>query len=457
MKNQFFKYSLICVALTLIASCKKLEFEPENSTRAEDVYKTKEDFKNVLNSCYDLFGNQMNGTVQNFNELLGDNLSGIQIANTSLEYFAIYSRGTISFRTGDCFEFYQGIYRANVLLEKLKEQNPGFTDTEVSEIEAECRFLRAWMHWEMVKLYAQPYDYTSTNTHPGIPLRLKSEYVVEIRSSVKEVYDQILTDLKVAEENLPLTNGNYANKTAAQALLAKVYFQMHDYEKAWQYSDMALANGSYTLSDSLNRFAPGASSEVIFKIVSQLSNNKSGILVGNYRSDQNPNPPFKISKEIIDKMVNDTTDKRQYLYKVYKANTAQEYWVTNKFNRDVFDIPLLTLTDLYLVRAESQAERGNINEAYTDLMKIRERAHGIGNRTFDPNGAGVNLMDSIRLERRLEFIAEGDRVQQLKRMGSQGENVKIRNAPWNCPGMILQFPASFKTAGFEFNIEGGCN
>jgi hypothetical protein len=49
-------------------------------------------------------------------------------------------------------------------------------------------------------------------------------------------------------------------------------------------------------------------------------------------------------------------------------------------------------------------------------------------------------------------------VEQLQRRGTMGEDIMIRNAPWDCPGMALQFSASEgNVAGFEFNEVGGCN
>ena len=54
---------------------------------------------------------------------------------------------------------------------------------------------------------------------------------------------------------------------------------------------------------------------------------------------------------------------------------------------------------------------------------------------------------------------EGDRLTQSKRIGAfHAPTTIIRNAPWNCAGLVLQFPASAGTVkGFVFNIEGGCN
>ena len=49
-------------------------------------------------------------------------------------------------------------------------------------------------------------------------------------------------------------------------------------------------------------------------------------------------------------------------------------------------------------------------------------------------------------------------VEQLQRRGAMGEDIVIRNAPWDCDGMALQFSASEgNVEGLEFNYVGGCN
>jgi len=86
-----------------------------------------------------------------------------------------------------------------------------------------------------------------------------------------------------------------------------------------------------------------------------------------------------------------------------------------------------------------------------------DRAYGQGVVNLPAQANANDILTAVRYERRLEFFAEGDRIQQLKRLGAEGENIVIRNAPWNCPGMILQFPISEQTSGFIMNQEGGCN
>lgn len=440
--------SIICTFL----SCAKLEFTPENSVSEEDVFKTKEDFKAVLNAAYDKFANQMNGNVQNMSELLADNIDPV---NLSTEYGVVYKRATFKFRTGDCLDLYTAIYHCNKVIEQLKVVDVGFTDVEKAEVDAEARFVRAWCHWEMVKLYAQPYGFTSDNSHPGVPIRIDSDYKVVNRVSVKGVYDFLVSELTTVETKLLDVNPFYATKWSAKALLAKVYFQMHDYSNALIYADDVIKNGGFQLSDSVNRIDPASAVEYIFAISSTMGNNKSNGMTDKYRSDANPNPSFRAVKELAEKSVGSTQDKRAKLYKKNNAGKPSEAYVFTQYNKDVFNIPLLHLTDMILIRSECYAIGGLNQKAYDDLMLIRKRAYGAGNRTFDFNIS--TLQDSINFERRIELATEGDRVQQLKRYGSEGKNITIRNAPWNCPGMILQFPNTFTTDGFIFNEEGGCN
>jgi hypothetical protein len=116
---------------------------------------------------------------------------------------------------------------------------------------------------------------------------------------------------------------------------------------------------------------------------------------------------------------------------------------------------------MLLMRSEIFALQSNPGSAILDLGLIVKRAYGETSSKYVSLSAlsGQALIDEVRLQRRLEMHLEGDRITQLKRMGAfHSPSTTIRNAPWNCPGMVLQFPASAGTVqGFIFNPEGGCN
>jgi hypothetical protein len=134
---------------------------------------------------------------------------------------------------------------------------------------------------------------------------------------------------------------------------------------------------------------------------------------------------------------------------------------TTKFNLNNFAAPYLHLTDLKLMRAEVLAIQGNSTGAISDLTPIIKRAYKASatKETYIASLSGSALVDEIRLQRRLEMNCEGDRLHQVKRIGvSKGQdNLMVRGVPWNCNGMILQFPASCGTSRvFVFNPSTVC-
>jgi hypothetical protein len=458
MKKLYLGFALLSLGLGAVSCKKMLDLKPENLTLSADALKTTADAQALLNSCYDEFANLMNGSVQNYHELLGENINAPQSSAGSL-YFAVYNRGTFSFRTADreYLDFYNCILRINTIFGRIDEI-ADMTPENRTRIEGEGYFLRAWSHWELVKLWAQPYGFTPDNSHAGVPIRLTADKSIQLRSTVAQVYAQILKDLDLAIAAIPESNGNYADKFAAKALKAKVLFLMQDYDAALLMADEVIGNSRYSFSDSFSRFAKGAPEEVVFQLISTSnSDNRGSAFINNYRSDNNPNPTLKPSTDFI-KIAMQGHDLRSTFYEVKNKGKANEYFVCHKFDKDAFNVPLIHLSDLLLMRAECLAELGqNKTQAISDVDKIRKRAYGANWVALDPAISNGNLRDSARLQRRLEMAFEGDWTQQLRRMGAQGENIKIRTSPWNCSGMLMQFPASENTAGFIFNPEGGCN
>lgn len=68
------------------------------------------------------------------------------------------------------------------------------------------------------------------------------------RNTTKEVIDFVLADLLEAESMAVNENNSYRiSKTAIQALLARVYHETSNFEKAIPYALNALTDGRYVL------------------------------------------------------------------------------------------------------------------------------------------------------------------------------------------------------------------
>jgi hypothetical protein len=101
----------------------------------------------------------------------------------------------------------------------------------------------------------------------------------------------------------------------------------------------------------------------------------------------------------------------------------------------------------------------NLDQAIADINAIRQRA-GIVSEVYllDDGSSAEDVIQAARNEYRKETLGMGLWVEQLQRRGAMGEDITIRNAPWDCPGMALQFSSSEgNVEGFEFNEVGGCN
>lgn len=470
--------NLPIIALTALSSlfmmqgCKWLEIDPEQYILAEDALETPEDMQALLVSCYDVLANLYDGDVQLINELRGDNVA--QPASNN-GFRAIYDRSTIrwtSYVGGVNRDFYYPILRVNSLLESF-DLIENLTTEDQTRIEAEAKFIRAFCFWGAVKMFAQPFGYTPDNSHLGIPLPIATREEPYPRATVAETYAQIERDLNEALSGLPEENGIYATKDAAKALLASIHFLKMEYVQAANLATEVIETGQYQLEvqeeDSLFlrlRLPKGyIGSETIFGTYSFIENNDN-------RADEfaqwwlpTSSPELTLSQEfhtwfsqLVAVESGSSQDRRAQWY---EYNAEDNKVLLKRFAEHTnFNVPLLHLTQMMLIRAEALAESGgDLNQAVADINAIRNRA-GIVAESYllDDFASPEQIIQAARTEYRKETLGMGMWVEQLQRRGAQGEDITIRDAPWDCPGMALQFSASEgNVAGFVFNETSGCN
>ena len=117
--------------------------------------------------------------------------------------------------------------------------------------------LRAFMHFDLVRLFAQ--QYTVNPKADGIPYATEFSLNTPDFESLEKNYEHILADLHEAEllladEDNYENKGNYMldrqihfNLRAVQATLARVYLTMGDMENAAHYALAVINDGKYTL------------------------------------------------------------------------------------------------------------------------------------------------------------------------------------------------------------------
>ena len=128
---------------------------------------------------------------------------------------------------------------ANLTPDKGDEQ-------DLNNLKAECLFLRAFSHFDLVRTYAQPYCYTEDASHPGVPVVITVQASTDkpARATVAKVYEQIVADLLEAESIIDPSYVRAGVKDqrsavtleAIQALLSRVYLYMENWQGAADYA-----------------------------------------------------------------------------------------------------------------------------------------------------------------------------------------------------------------------------
>ncbi len=126
-----------------------------------------------------------------------------------------------SFLTAYWNAFYAGINRANVLLANV-DNNTSIDQNLRTQVRGEALFLRGFYYFQLVQYFG------------GVPLKITpTSSIVDVnipRSSIKEVYDQILKDMMEAEPLVAdikaLGFGGRVSKSAVRGILARVCLHM---------------------------------------------------------------------------------------------------------------------------------------------------------------------------------------------------------------------------------------
>ncbi|MFO8128680.1 MAG: RagB/SusD family nutrient uptake outer membrane protein, partial [Bacteroidales bacterium] len=214
--------------VVLLNSCKKdfLDRQPLDQEVSSNFYQTEEDAMMALVAVYDVLGYQSMPDISwapfvVVSDILSDDsYAGGADANDGMNENEL---NTYNIPPGNLLvhaiwtKNYFGIYRANLLLEKIGDIDA--SEEFKNRVIAECKFLRAYFYFEQIRFFENIPLLTETIKGP-------SEYEQE-QNPPAEVYNQIAKDLVDAinqlPEVIPPNEAGRVSKWAAEALLARVY------------------------------------------------------------------------------------------------------------------------------------------------------------------------------------------------------------------------------------------
>lgn len=321
---------------------------------------------------------------------------------------------------------YQGpIHYANVVLDALAAMDadrPGAE--EYGAIRGTALFHRAYSFWQLAQLFCGPYHAPSAQSDPGIPLRLTAAIGATVgRGTVAGTYARIVADLGEALERLPERAAvpTRPDRTAAKAALARIYLSMGDYGMALRFADLALEERPGLLD--FNEIADNVAPFRRFNVETVFYNNASGQYA----------QLSTASRAKVDSMLYslyDRADLRKALF--FEANTganAGTYRFKGNYDGELSpNRPFTGLTtgELYLIRAECHARRGNVAGALAGLDRLL--AHRWSNDIPRIPPAAANASEAlglVLLERRKELAFRGLRWSDLRRLNLEGAGISL--------------------------------
>ena len=410
-------YILAFIAFGLFSCDDNLDVEPEQNLSPEVATETPANVKNILNSIYGTArsGDSYGGGIGLASELIGNagdlSWNGTFVGPSEFNEKAMVADN--GFVTDTWLNAYEMNNQANIVLANLDV----FTDEEErTTVEGEAKFLRALTYFDLGRLFSKPYTPEEPNTQLGVPIILEpvldpTAVTYPARNTLDEVYSQVINDLSDAYNLLPPSNKYFANKYSAQALLARVYLEMGEYESARDAANDVITNSGAELTETFAEAFNNAenSDEDLFamQVTSQDAYEHSWNVywAGSEFGGRVGNPDISVEDPHYEKYDDPVDDRANFFY------TTSRGVATTKWQNQFGNIPVLRLAEMYLIRAEAN-ERLDTEEGATpldDINILRERANA---STYD----SVDL-DLILAERQRELAFEGFALFEAKRLG----------------------------------------
>lgn len=303
--------------------------------------------------------------------------------------------------------YYHTIYIANYVIGHQHEITNA-TKEEINQLVGESYMLRAYCHFLLVNLYAEPYTHCTPAGTRGVPMQLKADVnAIPASSSVEAVYQQVLSDLDEAEKYLNVEvweeGKNYRfNKVSAQALRARTYLYMGQWKEALKAATTVLETHNQLEDLTTNSYTLPNSYKSVENIVA-LERFSSNL----YTAINIPSPDFISMYR--------TGDQRRT--KFYKRVTSSTYSLQKGGGDD--NACSFRTSEMYLIAAEASARLDSLDNAVSYLVPLMEKR--LNQSAYQTTLELVNSMTQEELiqeildERARELAFEGHRWYDLRR------------------------------------------
>ena len=489
MKLYNFKKLAILTALAPLAlGCQSILDEDPPFYTVGTFYQTPEDAQLAINGIYGHLGATFDGAL---------NANGIYFANYWTVNALASDEGESSFNVGNGYNqisdmvhgpdneivlqmwanLYLGINSANLAIDNI----PGIEMNEErkKELLGEARFLRGLLYFELVRFFGDvPLQLHSTTTFDS------GSYLP--RSSITEVYAQIFEDFNIAEASLPSvqTGNNNGRPTlwSAKAYLAKAKLQegndlttaktkLEDVMGSNIFSLWADFGDAFLIPNNNGKeelfgmsFLEGTDinstlwegGHLVFRVLPNLygsTPNGGGLeqpTLNLYNSFDDNDSRKEVTFMTADSINGELVE--------FGGPKIVKYWDRinePNVNNTANDLQLIRYSDILLMYAEvsNEINGGSTSEALIAINKVRARARTEAGALPDLTAMDYNsFKEAILLERRKEFVWEGQRWFDLVRFEKLIEKVNIAKPQVSVSAKHNLFPIPQRERDINTNL-----
>lgn len=453
MKKIYF--SLLLAVTALFSAC-DMDKTPYSGLDDTSAIQSANDLRQLRNNLYVSLRSVTSGSWLYYQDLQMDEFHGL-VSNGNRG--GTFSNGLFNSSDGYIEDFWQSCYSviavSNAAIEHAERlvAEESFSDedkTEFAHYKGEAYFIRAYMYFWLADHFCQSYTQTTPSAAAsGLPIQLVYSPSGDIatypsRSTLDETYAQIESDLATAytaikayetaggsdASTMLAPNAAYISSYAVEALQARVALVKGDWTTALTKATDVINSGIYsltTIEDYAKLWSDDEGTEVILRPF--MSNTELGGSTGaEYISDSETSADYIPTFATL-AGYGDGDVRFDAFFKVYKNLTVEgstyAAYVCNKFpgnttlrtsttNNIVNMMKPFRLSEMYLIAAEASARQGNTSGSqYLNTFR-KARIEGYEEATYNAS----SLLSETLTERRLEFLGEGMRFSDVRRLGN---------------------------------------
>ncbi len=334
--------------------------------------------------------------------------------------------------------YYTIIKGANQTIGLIGGLEPDALTDDLQAVLSRSKIVRGFSYLQLIQIYQKG---NPAMTDPGVPIIDPTADLINGpgfgRLTVADVYAQIEQDLTEGFdglENYTRADKTTINQNVAAGFLARYYLLVKDYPNAIKYADIAMAGASLNASQLLDGFQYISNSEWLWgaDLNADLSTYYASFFsqMQSYSAANQANfgttlgyPGQLGHHRTVDirlyESVSDTDIRKNwfgYDNGFIKEGTPDQIYNYKFYDNTDFegDYVFMRVAEMYLIKAEAMASSGNDGgaaQALFDLVSTRDSAYTLSTNT------GTDLMNEIKLHRRIELWGEGFGLLDLKRWG----------------------------------------